>query len=162
MFIPFKDLPDSSRIWIYQSNRELNEDEVNEIKKFAENFVGEWTAHQQTLHAGFEIFHNIFLILSVDENRNDASGCSIDKSVHFIRQLESHFKISLFDRFNIAFRNEDKVEVKTLNDFLKIYKDKKLTNRLPVFNNLLFTKADLKTKWEIPLNESWVKLRVKN
>lgn len=156
MFIPFNNLPGHSRIWIYQSNRELSEAEVNEIKKLAENFAGEWTAHQYTLHAGFEIFHNIFLILAVDENRNDASGCSIDKSVHFIRQLEAQFGISLFDRFNIAFRKGEKVQVKALNDFLKLFKDEKLTGSLPVFNNLLSTKADLKTKWEIPLRESWI------
>jgi hypothetical protein len=156
MFVPFNELPDSSRIWIYQGDRELSEKEMSEIKKLAENFVGEWTAHQQTLHAGFEIFHNIFLVLAVDENRNDASGCSIDKSVHFMRQLEVQFGISLFDRFNIAFRKVEKVQVKTLNDFLKMFKDEKLTDSIPVFNNLLFTKADLKTKWEIPLHESWV------
>ena len=53
MFVSFYELPDSSRIWIYQCNRELTEKEISEIKKLAENFVGEWTAHQQTLHAGF-------------------------------------------------------------------------------------------------------------
>jgi hypothetical protein len=156
MFIPFNNLPGHSRIWIYQSGRELSEAEVNEIKKLAEHFVGEWTAHQQTLHAGFEIFHRIFLVLAVDENRNDASGCSIDKSVHFIRQLETQYKISLFDRFNVAFRKGEKVLVKSLNDFLKMFKDEKLTDNLHVFNNLLDTKADLHTKWEIPLKESWV------
>lgn len=160
MFVPFNDLPDYSKIWIYQSDRILNDEEEKEIKKSAESFVGEWTAHQQTLHAGFEIFHHIFLVLAVDENHNDASGCSIDKSVHFIRGMENQFNLSLFNRFNIAFRKGEKIFVESLNNFLKTFKDEHLADNLPVFNNLIFTKGDLKTKWEIPLNESWVKSRM--
>jgi len=162
MFVPFNDLPGHARVWIYQSERILSDEEVQEIKKIAENFVGEWTAHQQTLRAGFEIFHNIFLVLAVDENHNDASGCSIDKSVHFMRTLENRFGISLFDRFSIAFRKDEKIHVKSLNDFLKMFKDEKLTDSLPVFNNLVFKKSDLETNWEIPLKESWIKSRIEN
>jgi len=162
MFVPFNDLPDYSKIWIYQSDLILNDAEEKNIKKSAENFVGEWTAHQQTLHAGFEIFHHIFLVLAVDENHNDASGCSIDKSVHFMRTLENRFGISLFDRFSIAFRKDEKIHVKSLNDFLKMFKDEKLTDSLPVFNNLVFKKSDLETNWEIPLKESWIKSRIEN
>ena len=160
MFVPFDKMSDHSRIWVYQCNRELLENEISEIKKLAQKFVNEWTAHQQTLHASFELFYGIFLVLAVDENHNDASGCSIDKSVHFIRQVETQFNISLLDRFNIAFRRNEKVEVKSLGDFLKMSKDEKLNDSFPIFNNLLTTKADLRTKWEIPLNETWVKMRL--
>lgn len=160
MFLPFDQLPEHSRIWIYQSDHELSTEECSAIKNYGEVFVNEWTAHQQTLHASFEILHNIFLILSVDERQNDASGCSIDKSIHFIKEIENKFKISLFDRYNIAFRVGDKVAVKSLNDFLKMYKEKSLTTDFPLFNNLIQTKADLKTKWEIPLKESWVMMKI--
>lgn len=160
MFVPFNDLPGTSRIWIYQCNRELKADEVSEIKKLAENFVGEWTAHQQTLHASFDILHHIFLILAVDENKSDASGCSIDKSVNFVRQLEKHFNVSFFDRLGVAFRIGQEVKVKTLNDFLNFYNQENLTDSLPVFNNLLITKEEMKTKWEVPLKESWVKSKI--
>lgn len=156
MFLPFNQLPDSSRIWIYQSSRILTDAEVSVIKSAGEKFVTEWTAHNQTLHAGFEIFHNLFLILAVDEKQNDASGCSIDKSVYFIRQVESDFKISLLDRFNIAYNKNDAVEVKPINDFLKFYNEEKLSAILPVFNNLIQTKGELSTNWKIPLSKSWL------
>jgi hypothetical protein len=156
MFVPFNELPGTSRIWIYQCNRELKADEVSEIKTLAENFAGIWTAHQATLHASFDILHNIFLVLAVDENKNDASGCSIDKSISFIRHLEQRFNISFFDRLGVAFRIGQEVKVKTLNDFLNFYNKENLADSLPVFNNLVFTKEDLKTKWEIPLKESWI------
>ena len=161
MFVPFHNLPAHSRIWIYQGNRVLTDNEIREIKISAEKFVEEWTAHNQTLHAGFEILHNLFLILAVDENKNDASGCSIDKSVYFIRQLENDFKISLLDRFNIAFRKGDTVDVKPLNDFAKYFKEQNLFEDLPVFNNLVSTKKELQENWEIPLSKSWIMQRLK-
>ncbi|MFI5218644.1 MAG: ABC transporter ATPase [Bacteroidia bacterium] len=156
MFLPFNQLPDSSRIWIYQGNRVLTDIEVSKIKTAGEKFVNEWTAHQQTLHASFEVLYNLFLILAVDEKQNDASGCSIDKSVYFIRQIENDFKISLLDRFNIALKKNDAVEVKPLYDFLKFFKEEKNSANLPVFNNLIQTKGELLTSWEIPVSKSWI------
>ena len=161
MYVPFAEMPDSSRIWIYQSSRELNENEVNEIKELARGFVNSWTAHKQTLYASFEILNHIFLIVAIDENANDASGCSIDKSVQFIMQLEKQFRISLLDRFNVAFRLNEKVFVKSLDDFLKMYEEKKMSDDLIFFNNLIYTKNALKNKWEIPIRESWVAQRLK-
>ena len=156
MFTPFDKIADNSRIWIYQAHRELNDAEAAAIKKQAIHFIEGWTAHNQTLQASFEIFHNIFLVIAVDQNHNDASGCSIDKSVYFIRQLEKEFNLSLLDRFNIAFRKNSKVQVESLNNFVKSYKEDKINDDLPVFNNIIMTKKDLQTKWEIPLRESWV------
>ena len=160
MFIPFQNLPDSSRIWIYQGERLLSNAEVEKINIKAEKFVNEWTAHNLTLHAGFEIFHNLFLVLAVDEKQNDASGCSIDKSVHFIRQLENDSQISLLYRFNIAYKKNNLIEVKPLNDFLKYFKEEKIASSLSVFNNLIQTKGELSTNWEIPLSQSWLAHRI--
>ena len=35
MYIPFENIPDESRIWIYQSNRKLADDEVVAIEKMS-------------------------------------------------------------------------------------------------------------------------------
>ncbi len=149
-------MPPSSRIWIYQANRKMSDAEVKDIKKQAVDFVDDWTAHQQSLHASFEIFYNVFLVLAVDESHNDASGCSVDKSVYFIREIENRFNVSLLDRFNIAFRYGESVEVKSLKDFQKMMKEDNLPESTPVFNNLIYRKSDLEKKWEVPLRDSWL------
>lgn len=160
MYLPFNDMPDDSRIWIYQSNRGLSGAEESEIRNRTTMFIEEWTAHKQTLHASFELLHHIFLIIAVDENHNDASGCSVDKSVHFIQQLEKEFDISLMDRFSVAFKRKEKIELQTLKDFLKTYSQDNLTDAVPVFNNLIFRKSDLANNWEIPLRDSWIAKKV--
>ena len=55
MLVDFNELPDSSRIWIYPSNRNFTEDEQAELRVRIASFLEEWTAHGQSLKAGFEV-----------------------------------------------------------------------------------------------------------
>src|ERR1700712_4667039 len=96
---------ENSRVWVYQSDRELTDNEALKIKVLLDNFATGWTAHNNQLKAKAEIRYNRFLILIVDEGQAGASGCSIDKSVHFMQQIEAQFGINLFDRFNLAYRD---------------------------------------------------------
>jgi hypothetical protein len=49
------------------------------------NFCIQWTAHGANLKAYGEVRHHRFIVMIVDETAAGASGCSIDKSIHFIR-----------------------------------------------------------------------------
>src|SRR3954468_18254474 len=98
-----------SRVWVYQADRKLTTDEVAQIQQHLNNFTTGWTAHNNQLKAKAEIRYNRFLILIVDETQAGASGCSIDKSVHFMQQIEQKFGINLFDRFNLAYRQGNEV-----------------------------------------------------
>ena len=60
----------------------------------------------------FVIF-NRFLVVFVDEKIAQASGCSIDKSVHFVKQLEDEFHINFFDRTLIAYKEGNEIQTKS-------------------------------------------------
>src|ERR1700744_963219 len=108
---------ENSRVWVYQANRKLNDDEVNDITKRLDDFTTMWTAHNHQLKAKGEIRYNRFIILIVDETQAGASGCSIDKSVRFIQDLEQQFGIHLLDRFNLAYRDGAEVLSAQRHDF---------------------------------------------
>lgn len=144
-----------SRVWIYQSDRELTASEAQEAQVLLDNFTRNWTAHNNQLLAKAEIRYNRFLILFVDESHAGASGCSIDKSVHFMKQLEQHFGINLFDRFNLAYRDGGTIKSAPRQQFEDLIKEGKINSDTIVFNNLAQTLADLDTRWEVPLKESW-------
>ncbi len=149
-------LPDHARVWIYQSNRELTDDEVASIEQSAETFLEEWNTHGTKLSAGLTVMYNRFIILAANEAVVAASGCSIDSSVRFIKSIEAQFKIDVFDRLNIAYRNlEGKVELKRMSDFEDAIQRGEITANTVVFNNLVNTWGDLKSKWEVPASESW-------
>lgn len=155
MFVEFQKMPGSSRIWIYQSNREFSGEEVNVITLNTKNFIDNWTRHGDDLKGAFTIVYNRFVVIAVDENFANVSGCSIDASVRFIKQLQSELNVDLLNKLNIAFKTNDDVNSVSLNDFRSFIANDKITQDTIVFNNLVETKADFESKWEVPAKESW-------
>lgn len=157
MFTEYKNLPKNSRVWIYQSNREFTEKEVDYIATKAEEFIHNWTRHGDDLKGSFTIKYNQFLVLAVDEGFNNVSGCSIDSSVRFIQQLENELQLDLLDKMNIAFKDKDNINLVKLSDFQKFAKHKKITTETIVFNNMVNTKEDFENNWEVQAKQSWHK-----
>ena len=153
----FDKLPETSKIWIYQSNRKFTQAEEASIQNAANAFTKSWSAHGNDLAAGARILHQHFIVLSVDEDRNGASGCSIDKSVQFIRELEEAFQISLLDRSQVAFYHNGQVRLSQLSALKMKIDGGTITEDTLIFNNLVNRKADLADKWIIPAKDSWVK-----
>lgn len=155
MYIPFEEITDEARIWIYQSNRKFSELEEKEIYNSCLEFIENWNAHGTPLKGSFEIKHNRFIIFAVDNEFNSASGCSIDASVHFIQTLESKYQIDLLDKMNVTYRTGEFIAYKSLLDFKKMAKEKAVNGKTIVFNNLINTKGELLDFWELPAEESW-------
>ena len=155
MFVEFDKMPDTSRIWIYQSNREFSSEEENVIKRNTKKFIDNWTRHGDDLKGSFTMVYNRFVVIAVDENFANVSGCSIDASVRFIQQIQSELNIDLLNKLHIAFKTNDDVNSVSLNDFKSFIASDKITQDTIVFNNLVNTKADFESKWEVPAKESW-------
>ena len=155
MFVPFSELPESSRVWIYQSNRSFSDQELQEINSKLEEFITQWTAHGADLKASFEVKYKRFITLALDQKLNSATGCSIDASVRFIQQLEKDYNVDLLDKMNVSYKQGEFVAYKTLTDFRKMAKEKAVSKNTIVFNNLVNTKAEYLEEWEVPASDSW-------
>jgi hypothetical protein len=148
-------ISENSRIWIYQSNRELQPVEQEQIQRGLNAFTSQWLAHGHQLTALAEIRYHRFIILMVDEDRAGATGCSIDKSVNLMKEIEDEFKVSLFDRFNIAYRDGDAIKSCSRAEFENLISSGTINENTLVFNNLVPTVRELNTQWEVPLKDSW-------
>ena len=93
--------------------------------------------------------------MAIDENFNSASGCSIDASVRFVKSIEEEFNVDLMDKMNISFKDNDNINVVKLSDFQEFAKQQKITAATVVFNNMVNTKEDFETKWEVTADKSW-------
>ncbi len=155
MIATFSELPESARIWIYQSNRNFTEDELKEIKEALTQFLTQWTAHGAALQAAFELRYNRFIVIGLDQSNASASGCSIDASVHFIQGLEKKYGVTLMDRMNVSFKQGDYITYKSMADFKKMAKAKAISKNTIVFNNLVANKQEYLEHWEVPASESW-------
>ncbi len=157
MFVAYQNLPKNSRVWIYQSEREFTSQEIEFISKKAIDFVEQWTKHGSDLQGSFTIKYNQFLILAVDEGFNNVSGCSIDSSVHFVQELEKSLQVDMMNKMNISFKDGDNINIVKMNAFKEFAKAHKITPETIVFNNMVTTKEELETQWEVPANNSWHK-----
>jgi hypothetical protein len=155
MYVDFKDLPDTARIWVYQSDRELEAQQIEDMRRTLKDFVEEWTRHGQDLRGSFDILHNHFVVLGVDESFKEVSGCSIDASTHVFKRFEHQFGIDLFNKLNTAFRSGDHINVVSLADFKRFVGEGKISEDTMVFNNMVQTKGEMAESWEVPAANSW-------
>ena len=153
--VKFESLPEDARIWIYQASRSFSKAEIAEMEKALDNFIQEWTAHGQDLRAGYEIRYNRFIVLGLDQGMNMASGCSIDASVHFIQTLEKRYQVELLDKMNVSYKQGEYIAYKPLLEFKKMAKEKAVSEKTIVFNNLVNNKGEYLEHWEVPASESW-------
>ena len=155
MCIPFENIRDESRIWIYQSNRKFTDDEMAEIESDLKAFVENWAAHGTGLEASYLLQYNRFIILAVNQEVQSATGCSIDSSVQFIQELEKKYNVDLLDKMNVTFKLGEHIAHKPLIEFKKMAKEKAVSANTIVFNNLVNTIGEWHEYWEVPARESW-------
>ncbi|TDG36751.1 ABC transporter ATPase [Pedobacter changchengzhani] len=144
-----------SKVWVYQSDRKFTAIEENEILQKLKSFTEQWKAHGNELLAKAEIRYGFFIILTVDEQQANVTGCSIDSSVRLIKDIEQKYGVDLFNRFNISYLLNDEVKVCNKEDFETLVNIKQITPATIVFNNMVQTLHDLETKWEVPFKNSW-------
>lgn len=157
MYIPFEEMADTSRIWIYQADRLLSTGDKLTIEAKCNAFLEQWAAHGQVLKSSFKIAHDKFLIISADESFNQASGCSIDASVALIKSLEQDLGINFFDRSKVCFLVDGHVVDIPMNGIKSNVENGKIGESTLTFNNLV---GDIKTfneNWKVEAKNSWLK-----
>ena len=155
MYIPFENLPEDSKIWIYQSNRKFSDAEFASIEVDLKSFLENWSAHGTGLESSYLLKYNRFIILAVNQEVQQATGCSIDSSVAFIQSLEQKYQVDLLDKMNVTFKNGEHIAHKSLLDFKKMAKEKAVTENTIVFNNLVNTIEEFNESWEVLAADSW-------
>ncbi len=146
----------NSRVWMYQANRALSPDDVAKMRVRLYDFCESWAAHGTNLQSSFTIIYDRFVALLVNEEQAKASGCSIDSSVHIIKELGEALEIDFFDRLTVTYLNEEGKLVDANSEAFKTYlKQQEQPEQVIVFNHTIASKRALETDWEVPVVESW-------
>tara|TARA_Y100000739_G_scaffold44368_1_gene33999 strand:- start:44 stop:529 length:486 start_codon:yes stop_codon:yes gene_type:complete len=148
-------LPDSSRVWVYQSNRRFSDPELFDIEKQLIEFNSKWEAHGKKLKSAIELYYNQFIVIFVDESYQEATGCSIDKSVALMKKIEIEFGVEMLDRMNLAYKIGDSVNNIKIGDFQVKARSGEFDTNMVVFNNLVKNKGEFLTNWETTVKNSW-------
>ncbi|MFB6454856.1 hypothetical protein ACE38W_06250 [Chitinophaga sp. Hz27] len=150
----------ASRVWIYQSNRPFNEREVLEINEQLEQFTSQWNAHGDPVKGWGRVIMDQVIVIIADESEVTVSGCSTDSSVRVIKSLERQYEVNLFDRLLLGFVVKEKVQLLPMAQIPYALEKGYIDENTLYLNNTVLTKADLDSKWLIPLKNSWLASRV--
>ena len=155
-----EDFNDSSKVWIYQSNRLFLISETSEMEGMLKNFVTGWKSHGDDVKGFANLFFGQFIVLIADETQSGMSGCSTDSSVHLIKDIEKKFNVDLFNRQNLAFIIKDEIQMLPLSQLNDAAENKFINQDTLYFNNTVLTKKELLEKWTIPVKDSWLSNKI--
>jgi hypothetical protein len=150
------DFAPTSKVWIYESNRPLFENEVLEMNEQLHNFYSQWLSHGAPVKGWAQVIFNKFIIVLADEDATHVGGCSTDSMVRVVKSFERQYQLNLFDRMNISFFVNNKVEPLPMNQVSYALQKGYIETDTILFNNSVTTKAALLENWMVPLNKSWL------
>ncbi|MEA5141747.1 hypothetical protein [Arcicella rigui] len=156
MFIPFEKLPDYARVWVYQADKALNNAEQNHIQQVLEEQVNQWAAHGVPLVGSVQVLLNRFIIVAVDEVQNQASGCSIDASTRWLKELGAAMNLNFFDR-SVAYVDGDEIKTVEMLKIKSLVAEGIIQADTIIFNNLVPNIGEFKTNWQVAASASWMK-----
>jgi hypothetical protein len=155
MFVDYSAIPNDGKVWIYPSSRKFYSNEIEVIEESVKKFIENWKSEDENFKASYKFLYNRFIVLFADDNLSQLKNRDIDASVSFIIELQNEYKVALLDKMNVCFKQGDFVQYKDLKDFKKLLRNKAVTSKTIIFDNLITTKQDFEGFWEVPIEESW-------
>lgn len=156
MLISFNKMPEHARVWVYQANKNLTDSEVQVIQQILENQINDWVAHGASLAGSIQVLHNRFVVVAVDELQNQVSGCSIDASTRWLKDLGTELNIDFFDR-SVAFLQNGKLQTAEIGKIKSLVSEDILKPETLIFNNLVSNIKEFENNWNVEASDSWMK-----
>jgi hypothetical protein len=155
MFVDYNTISEDAKVWVYPSSRKFYPTEIEEVEQKIKTFVENWKADDENFKASYQFLYHRFIIFVADVSETTITNADIDASVSFILALQETYKIELLDKMNACFKQGEFVQYKELKDFKKLVKNKAVTGKTIIFDNLVNNKEDLENFWEISIENSW-------
>lgn len=149
-------MPAHARVWVYKSATPFSPQEEQLIRERGAMFTSTWAAHGAPLDAAVEVLHGHFVVIAVDEEQARASGCSIDKSVRFVQELERALGRSLTDRMVVVYERDGAVRTCRVDQLEDLLDEGVLHADTLVYDDLVGTKGDLDARFRVALRDTWM------
>lgn len=143
------------RVIIYPASRPFAPKESKFITEKLYDFLATWAAHGKPLSSSFKIEKNQFIVVCVDEEREAASGCSIDALGKVMKEIDAEFQLGLFDSMKASFVEKGEIKTMKLQDFRKGVKDGEISDDIEVFDFSKNTYISFLSDFLLPLKKSW-------
>jgi len=156
MIVDFKEVPNWCKLWIFPSSRKFYPQEIEGLKERIEEFLNNWTNEGQSLNCAYKLKYDRFIIITVDNSEISLTLKAHDSLTALILELEKIYDVVLLDKINVCYKQGEFVQYKDLKEFKKMIKNKGVSKKTIVFDNMITAKEELKNDWEINIMDSWL------
>jgi len=143
------------RVIIYPASRPFTTKETKIITEKLYDFLATWAAHGKVLSSSFKIEKNQFIIICIDEEKEMASGCSIDALGKIMREIDDEYQLGLFDRMKASFIENGEIKTLKLSDFKNKIRGGELSKEIEVFDFSKNTYLEFLSNFLQPFSKSW-------
>jgi hypothetical protein len=154
----FPDLPASARVWIYGSERKLDADQIRALEDHMQQFLAEWHSHGREVTPRWQLVHDRFVMIGVDESAAMLSGCSIDSMVHALEDFSRRSGLMFSNSGGQVFYRDGTDAIHSVDRlaFTDLASRGEVGLRTIVFDNTLARLDEVRSgRWELPLEQSW-------
>lgn len=144
----FEQFPDQSKIYLFQSNRALNSDEMKELDEKLTDFTKDWASHGDQLMADGKVINKYFSIIAVNDATIQPSGCSLDVLTNLIRQFGDKKGIDFFDRMKLTIREGEELKQIDFSDLANHQED------TMIYDPMVSTLGEFRSEWPMPIKKS--------
>lgn len=155
MFVEYESISEDAKVWVYPSSRKFYDTEIEEIENKIKYFLENWKSEYENFKVSYQFLYKRFVIFFADDELSPVSNPDIDVMTSFILELQSDYEVTLLDKMNVCFKQGEFVQYKELKELKTLLKNKTVTEKTFVFDNLITNKFDFENYWEIPMEESW-------
>lgn len=143
--VPFRELPDHARIWIYVADRALDEREERKMVAHLDAFCSEWTSHGRPVTSGAALIESRFALIAGIIPDADISGCGIDSSVHALERAAEELDFRWMPALAVHFRAQDGTIVSVSRpEFRELARAGRIDATTPVFDLSIQTLGELR------------------
>ena len=156
MKVEFASQPDNAKVWVYQSNLELTDSDLTQIKEVGDFFLGQWESHNLPINGSIDVYDNRFIVISAFSDEDAMCGKAQDSQMRLIKELEDLFPGSLTDRMLVFYQEENKLKSFHFSELEQLLSVNIITSETIVFNSLVATKKEFKNSWKVAIKNTWL------
>lgn len=149
-------MPDYARVWLYASDRAFTPQEEAVINGWLAEFTKGWNSHGANLTASAAILHHQIILFAVDESQTPPSGCSIDKSVALLRQIERQMGVNLLDGGRVFYQQNEQIKSVRLPQIKQEIELQHIQANTPILNMQANTLQAVHNSLFVPAAQSWM------
>ena len=152
----FDSIDNQAKAWVYTSNQEFTEEQLELIQKYAEVFLSQWDSHGKLVKGAIQVLKNRFIAVFADTEGDTMCGRAQDSSVKFIKELEEILNVKLMDRMLVAFNYNGEINTLSFNQLKSKFGNGEISSSTQFYNGLITSKQEFVQDWERPIEGSWI------